>query len=219
MLCYLRDTDVYTFYNGTSWQALSRTVGGEIRCTAATRPTGAALYDGLRIYETDTKRHWRYDGANWVFMGGNAPRVEARRSGSPQAIPAGIITPWIATASSGSGDGMWSAGQPTRFVAPVSGVYAISWWMQFGSGSSAGDRQGFITVNSAGVGGGDRYAAQFIRSTSAADNIQISSSCQLGLYGGNYIELNLYSQQATSVCPNSSANDGAVQMVWVSAFS
>lgn len=38
-------------------------------CTAATRPTGGALYEGLFIYETDTDRVYVYNGTEWVPRG------------------------------------------------------------------------------------------------------------------------------------------------------
>lgn len=37
--------------------------------TSGTRPTGADLYEGLEIYETDTDRRWMYTGAAWQFVG------------------------------------------------------------------------------------------------------------------------------------------------------
>lgn len=36
--------------------------------TSGTRPTGADLYEGLDIWETDTNRRMEYDGANWICM-------------------------------------------------------------------------------------------------------------------------------------------------------
>lgn len=36
--------------------------------TSGTRPTGADLYEGLHIWETDTDRWWVYDGTGWIIM-------------------------------------------------------------------------------------------------------------------------------------------------------
>lgn len=36
--------------------------------TSGTRPTGGALFDGLLIYETDTKKFYSYNGTAWVAL-------------------------------------------------------------------------------------------------------------------------------------------------------
>lgn len=36
--------------------------------TSGTRPTGADVYEGLHIWETDTNRWLMYDGTNWIIM-------------------------------------------------------------------------------------------------------------------------------------------------------
>lgn len=41
-------------------------IGGRLRCRSTTRPTGAALWEGLQIYETDTDLQWTYNGSAWV---------------------------------------------------------------------------------------------------------------------------------------------------------
>lgn len=43
-------------------------LGGRTVCTSSSRPTGAALYEGLEIWETDTDRLLTYDGSGWVIM-------------------------------------------------------------------------------------------------------------------------------------------------------
>jgi hypothetical protein len=40
-------------------------LGGTIICKSSTRPTGAALWAGVHIYETDTGFEYVYDGAAW----------------------------------------------------------------------------------------------------------------------------------------------------------
>lgn len=52
-------------YDGAQWQILP---GSTFTCTSGTRPTSPyTVYQGLRIWETDTKAWGVYDGANWVM--------------------------------------------------------------------------------------------------------------------------------------------------------
>jgi hypothetical protein len=51
--------------NITDLRPRAAALGGTVVCTSSTRPTGAALYEGLTIFETDTDRLLVYDGANW----------------------------------------------------------------------------------------------------------------------------------------------------------
>lgn len=43
-------------------------IGGTMRVTSALRPTGAALWPGLHIYETDTGSRLWWDGAAWRYQ-------------------------------------------------------------------------------------------------------------------------------------------------------
>lgn len=54
--------------NITDKRTRAASLGGTQVCTLLTRPTGASLYAGLRIYETDTFRELTYDGTGWVIM-------------------------------------------------------------------------------------------------------------------------------------------------------
>lgn len=53
--------------------------------TSGTRPTGGSLFNGLAIYETDTKRFYIYDSATttWVYRGGLWLCTSATRPASP----------------------------------------------------------------------------------------------------------------------------------------
>lgn len=51
--------------------------------TSGTRPTGGALFTGLMIYETDTKRIYVYDGATWIYRGGLWLCTSVTRPASP----------------------------------------------------------------------------------------------------------------------------------------
>jgi len=52
--------------NITDLRRRAYTVGGRAIVTSTTRPTGAALFDGLEIYETDTDQALTHDGANFL---------------------------------------------------------------------------------------------------------------------------------------------------------
>lgn len=53
--------------------------------TSSTRPTGAALFAGLVIYETDTKLFWSYNGVGWTPHGGVFHCTAATRPAAPVA--------------------------------------------------------------------------------------------------------------------------------------
>lgn len=55
----------WKFYDGTAWKMMQAT---PFLCTNATRPTGSQLFDGLTIYETDTKHTYSYNGTGFVPM-------------------------------------------------------------------------------------------------------------------------------------------------------
>ena len=50
-------------------------LGAAIVCTSTTRPTGASLYQGLGIFETDTNKFWFYTGAVFIEYAGLGPRT------------------------------------------------------------------------------------------------------------------------------------------------
>lgn len=54
--------------NITDLRTRATALGGRVACTSTTRPTGASLFNGLGIWETDTFRSLDYDGTGWVIM-------------------------------------------------------------------------------------------------------------------------------------------------------
>jgi hypothetical protein len=60
--------------------------GGSILVrTSVTRPTGGDLFEGLGVYETDTKRFYIYDGTAWQYRGGPWICTSGTRPASPFA--------------------------------------------------------------------------------------------------------------------------------------
>lgn len=54
--------------NITDLRTRVHAVGGVRVCTSTTRPTGASLFAGLEIFETDTLRKLVYDGSAWLVV-------------------------------------------------------------------------------------------------------------------------------------------------------
>lgn len=104
-------------------------VGGVLPCTSTTRP--ASPFAGMAIFETDTKREFRWDGTVW-------------RPANPAAMPffKGVIS--ASTALSVGANIAFSAAEDThggwstnKYTVPVSGLYRVSLWLKF-SGTPAG---------------------------------------------------------------------------------
>lgn len=51
--------------------------------TSVTRPVGGALFAGLGLFETDTKRFYIYDGVGWVYRGGTWICTSSTRPAAP----------------------------------------------------------------------------------------------------------------------------------------
>lgn len=74
-------------------------------------------------------------------QGAPTPSVRVRRALSAQSLPNGFATiSWDTTDHEIGGD-LWAAGQPTRLVAPVAGVYRVSATASF-AGSTGGLSRG-----------------------------------------------------------------------------
>jgi hypothetical protein len=112
----------------TDLRTRASSLGGTQVCTSTTRPSGASLFNGLRIYETDTSRELLYDGTGWVIMS------EPMQTYTP-ALTATVTNPALGSTGVISGsfkrrDGMctWTA----RFefggagIAAGSGDYQLS---------------------------------------------------------------------------------------------
>lgn len=68
----------------------ANTLGGIQRCTNAFRPSGASLFEGLYIDESDTDKLWRYDGTTFTLPTNLAGGRMATASKTSQQV--GITT-------------------------------------------------------------------------------------------------------------------------------
>lgn len=53
-----------------------------VEVTSSTRPTGNSRFNGMIIFETDTKRWWGWNGSEWQFRGGKGPKAYVSRPGT-----------------------------------------------------------------------------------------------------------------------------------------
>lgn len=100
---YNLTTGCFHYYDGTNWWQLN----DEIICTSATRPSGAALHDGLRIFETDTKESLVYYSAAavwrkpwmepWGIIGYS--QITANTSSVSAVTDIGVSVAWTAVAN------------------------------------------------------------------------------------------------------------------------
>lgn len=125
-------------------------------CTSSTRPTGNALYEGVRIYETDTDRILIYTGSAWVRVGHTlaAGRTGAAlRRANTQSIAAGGSPKNISWDTSDFQSDSFvtvnaTTGTTLTIPSGVGGLYSISWQISMASGTTFSRLFGQVTVGS-----------------------------------------------------------------------
>ncbi|MFE9737347.1 hypothetical protein [Streptomyces sp. NPDC006477] len=115
------------------------------------------------------------------------------------SVPAGASTYtaviFTATLSSNTAS-MWTAGQPTRLIAPTAGVYLVHGGIIWPAALSTSDARGEIRANgSASPSAGTRVSTQ----RGSAGNMQAAASGIVVLAAGGYIEIYLNHQNASAI--------------------
>lgn len=124
-------------------------LGRTLICTSATRPTGAARYPGLVIYETNTFRYWSWNGTAWVLIGGPLPRVSVFKAAA-QTFSTGFNTLNFDSENYDT-DGFHDTSTNTnRLTIPtgLAGVYLVSVYVSASIASTSTDA--YVQVNNAG---------------------------------------------------------------------
>lgn len=128
----------------------------------------------------------RWTGSAWVpVQPEEPPMVKLLAAAVP--LSAGVYTaiPWqTVVARNSSGAGMWSAGQPTRIVAPEPGTYAVTGWLNW---------PGALGINDARVHITNQSAADVIKGASMRGSTGNMSSTVAGTWtataAGQYIQV------------------------------
>jgi hypothetical protein len=135
--------------NGSMWLYVGGTAGrngwvhkGPIICTSTTRPlstdTNPVLYEGLQIYETDTKQIQWYNGS--TFVANLMARAQVRATVASPAYAANYWQSLTLNTADYDTHGMWSAVNPTRLTCKQAGDYLISGHIQVGGFQSLASR-------------------------------------------------------------------------------
>ncbi|MFC8267822.1 hypothetical protein ACFUIZ_19125 [Streptomyces cinereoruber] len=115
------------------------------------------------------------------------------------SVPSGASTytsTVFTTQLSGNTIGMWSAGAPTRLVAPTAGIYLVHGGITWPASLGAADARGEIRANgSAFPAPGTRVGTQ----RGSNGNQQVAMSGTLVLAAGEYIEIFLNTQSGSAV--------------------
>lgn len=125
------------------------------------------------------------------------PHVQA--TAGSFSVPSGASTytaVTFASTLSGNHAGMWTAGQPTRLIAPSAGVYLLHGGMIWPGALGSFDARGEIRANASGVPAtGTRVGTQ----RGSVGNMQAAISGTVLLAAGGYIELYLNTQAAVAI--------------------
>jgi hypothetical protein len=121
-------------------------LGGIIRCKATTRPTAAALYTGLRIYETDTGFEYMWTGGSWRLMSPTSWTAQSNFSMSTASVPTDATFNFGAAPFTGIGQVTCSYNMISTTNGSISTqIYTNSYPDPTGGGGWIGDR-GFVSV-------------------------------------------------------------------------
>ena len=130
-LVILSEVTVPSVANGgaltfTDRRQYASAIGGIIRCTSTTRPTGAALWEGQYIDEMNTDRTWRYSGSAWQPVKGSFCCIASAST----SIGAGVTTGISGFAEAEDTDNFYpGSGSTFTIPAGLGGKYTVSFWV------------------------------------------------------------------------------------------
>lgn len=158
-------------------------IGGILRCQSTARPTGISLFAGLKIYEIDTDRVYRYTGSAWAYESGGTNATAARAYGS------GTQNVTVADTQLTLGNESYDYGSnfaSNRYTAPVAGLYAVKAAVAVTANSGIIWQAG-IYVNAVAR----TNAPRAVQSTGSGTPIGIAFSDHLALAANDLVDLRL----------------------------
>lgn len=156
--------------------------GRKTICTSATRPTGANVWPGKEIFETDTSRSWIYtSGATWALThwASTAGRPGVILTDAAQSFTTGVVgdVTWGTEVSDVDG---WTSGGSATLTVPAGwgGRYLVTYT---GTWSATPTTANFISIPISGVAtyGGLvnpnmlQATVSFLRSFTAGETLKV----------------------------------------------
>jgi hypothetical protein len=187
-------------------------VGNLKALTAAQRGAlaGSDRWVGLLVSETDTGDLWKYTAGGWKRLGGDAIAVKLRRAAG-QALTTGSFTTISWDNEVFDTRNMWAIAAPTRLVAPVPGIYAIS-----GMGGLASAIGGRIAIQWRKNGSAIEFGGAL--GAAGATEVAPSASTLVSLAANDYMEMQMYHEGGGSPTTGGSGySQPTVSMMWVGA--
>jgi hypothetical protein len=161
-------------------------VSGAMAGAVAKRPTDLNSGDVGFIYRaTDTAQEFRWSGAAWVEMTFSPVMSRAHASANQSLTTATDTALSWDTNDFDVGGIHETVTHPTRFTAPVDGIYLMTAYIQFAAAAN-GSRMAAIRKN--GVGGGVYVAASNALTVGTITKSQRSVSAAVALSAGDYLE-------------------------------
>ena len=173
-------------------------------CTSGTRPGSPTA--GELIFETDTKRHWLYDGSAWTFVSGPTPRCKMHSNGGFSCVNAAT---GLVSLGTGAGNGVEDYdtdnihdmnSNKSRFTIPTgfSGVWRFEY--QFGFAANAtGLRAAWFEYNSNGASGTTRFGAVTCPPITTGQDTSLNGGVTIPLSAGDYMELYYFQNSGISL--------------------
>lgn len=192
-------TDVGT--GGSLWVYVGGTKGvsgwvhkGPIVCTSATRPAAVVSYEGLDIFETDTKTILTYSGTSWKASGVNGfPVAFLTQEAGGQSLPAAWTNvTWDHNRVDTHGG--WTSGSRWNVPSGQEGTYRVSGVVSFQTIPAAKGAGGHIAQKGAVYPGSAAYAHG-----SFTDSLLVATpTVEIVCVAGDYIELQAYNSAVTT---------------------
>lgn len=153
--------------------------------------TGAALYEGLAVYNTDTEALELYDGAGWVPVWHRRTMAAKARRNAAQSCASGVFTTIAFDTSVYGPSDMWASGDATKIYLPVAGVYQVSATAGFG-GALSGRVGVQILKNGVAEFGGSLVP------TNGQVHAGAQASTDIRATAGQYLELQVFQDSGSS---------------------
>jgi hypothetical protein len=183
--------------NITDKRTRASALNAPIICTSTTRPTGASLFEGLLIIETDTDRIYIYSGSAWIFVAnyGTLGRTGVILTDAAQSI-ANVTASDITWGTEVSDIDGWTSGASATLTVPTGwdGRYILTYSGSFASSPGTQSSVVIFINGSSEAEGVSANGAFFRPSVSIARTLAATDTIKVQAYQNSGAAINLTSR-------------------------